>query len=601
MHLTILSLLLTALTVAPDAGESRHITPQGTPEHGMEILDLELLPTGDVTVTTSGARIEITGSGVRFWRRIDPAVNDVAPREVGRIEFATPARPWSVGTLSRRACVLRSPVLELDIRSDSLTFLRCVAPEGSFTYRYRSLLPDPPWAKGHGADRMWADLGGGSLHLSVPGARVQAADTRPDGMTVTLPPASASAVSVFPPRRFDFDKLYGRNARPHVYQVYQADRLAAETRRLDGLARRGFGVICVYARCYANSRVYGGRRGETPLPSADGRRLEYRIKEPHLVDPFVQAARRKGFKVIAYMQSHHFSPARQPLETTLAFMREFQQRHHFDGWHFDHAGIGDWLESYDFVRRVRADIGEEGVLFHHHSVDIWGVWSGRAMVPIDAYMDYTIKGETGKLAEVHTPNDPYVAFYAGGYGLSQAIGSHRQLSNNQIALTLADDMRLAGQNLNGTIRVASWMLADWDRYYRPYYEARRARYLAGSFSPAVTWPVEWFRHIEKVSVTTPSPTTAVIEWRTDRPAMSQVRYSPVDRRGRFDLRICERPEDPCTAVLDRRPTRRHVVTLTNLEPGTDYRFAVRSSNGAPGAAEVIWGWPRVGSFQTPKR
>jgi hypothetical protein len=552
----------------------------------MEVLRVE----GDattVTVTTTGGIFRIERRSILLSRRIDPAINGVNPRPVSRLDFNTPLGPLAVRSASRREVLLTARPLQILIRCDSLAVLQHEAGGVEpLSYRYSSLLADPPWLKGNGADRMWTDGYGGSLHLSVPGTALRVSNSAPEGMDVTLPPGGSSAASVFPPKRFDFERLYGLSARPHCYFTYRVRSLAQDVARLDALAQRHFGVICLFAGFYSNDPQYGGPRASLPERNAAGR-LQYRFGEEAVVQRFIDAARSRGFKVIAYFQGTGFRVDRQPLEETLAFMRAFQRHHRLDGWYFDNADVGPWTATYEFIRRVRRDVGDSGILFHHDSVDVWGGWSGQVMVQVDAYVDYTLKGETGQLAETHSPNDPYFRFYTAGYGISQALASHKILSKGRAAITLAETFRLLGENLHGSPRISAWMLPEWDRSYLPHYEARKREYLRGTLRPDVRWPVEWFREISGVQVEWPGPGQAVLRWRTPEPAWSELRLTT----SRYpDFR--ERPP-----IRDRAATRRHALVLTGLAPATEFRYAIRCYPAGGRADDTVWG--RTGSFRTP--
>ena len=576
--------------------ELQALVPEGTPEHSMQIFWVDA-PDGDhVQVTTTGALIQITPSQVVFTRLIDPATNDVAVREVGRIEFEGRVGPFALGPVSKRSCVVQSESVTLDIRSDSLVFIANPSPKDTLAYVYRSLVKDAPYAKGAGADRFWADGRGGSLHASDPQGGVAATAEEADRMRVTVAPGRQAAVAVFPPRKFDFERLYGREARPHCYFTYATELLSDEARQLPALAKRGFGVLVLFSTHYAlGPTEKAGDEPYRPAWNPETRRWEYSYQDPAAIARFVQAAHAQGFRVITYFSAAGLleRAPNQPLADTLAFMREFQRRHHLDGWYFDNAGIGPWPRVYDFVRQVRADVGENGVIYHHDSVDVWGAWSGCIMVPVDAYVDYTLKGETGKLAETHSPNDAYFGYFTAGYGTSQAIAAHKLHSAGGAGVTSAEVMRLLGQNLNGSQRSECWALptlssaAEWDRYFRPFYEARRQEYLSGHFAPRMAWPVTWFREAQDVRVTTPSPESVRITWRTEEPTTSQIRYTTA---GRNDFREHSTPTST-------ERTRDHTVVVQDLTPGTAYRFALRSANGSPGANEIVWGY--VGTFSTP--
>ena len=65
----------------------------------------------------------------------------------------------------------------------------------------------------------------------------------------------------------------------------------------------------------------------------------------------------------------------------------------------------------------------------------------------------------------------------------------------------------------------------------------------------------------------PGSTTAIITWRTDVPASTQVEYGPTKSLG-------------SVTPLDSRLTKEHIATLPNLEPGSDYYFGAISDTGS---------------------
>jgi hypothetical protein len=68
-------------------------------------------------------------------------------------------------------------------------------------------------------------------------------------------------------------------------------------------------------------------------------------------------------------------------------------------------------------------------------------------------------------------------------------------------------------------------------------------------------------------VATPGSTTAIITWRTDEPANTQVEYGPTKSLGSFTL-------------LDSRLVKIHVATLEGLMPGSNYYFRAFSDTGS---------------------
>lgn len=571
------------------AQEMIHLDPPpGEPFFGMAI-DSVVGNAERIRVTTTGAVYDLTGRGLALVRRIDPASNGIKPRMVAELVFDEPIGALQVIHADRRKCLIGSARVEVEFRSDSLVMVTC--KDTQISYVYRSLIPDPPWAKGPKGERMWTDGYGGSLHAvnpAKPGAKVIRA--RGDEVAMSLEAESGVAMAVFPPKAFDFERLYGVEARPHIWYAGSTNRdLDRAEARFDELVDQRFGVIQLYAGHYGNV-VRGGPKPEQPIWEDD--RLVYRFRDPERVQSFCRAARARGFKVIAYMAAGAF--AGHSMEHTLSFMRAFQADHGLSGWYFDNAAGGsNWMESYEFVRRVREDVGDEGILYHHDSVDVWAGMArdGRVLVPLDAYMDYTLKGETGELAnQVHGPDHDYMRYYTSGYGLAQALGTFKISTSGRAAVTKGDSFRVLAQNVHGGGRAADWTYRLFQRTFLPGYEMRRRAYLAGQFHPDVTWPPRWYQELAAVRVEEVGPGGAVLIWETPIPTDSDVRYA---RQGSGGL------SDVSNATMRHQRTklaRKHRVWLRGLKRGTGYRFAIRSTG--PDAAGVMRVWGRVGGFDT---
>ena len=131
-------------------------------------------------------------------------------------------------------------------------------------------------------------------------------------------------------------------------------------------------------------------------------------------------------------------------------MRDFQKEYNLSGWYFDNVDTyrGNLLKNYEFIKQVRKDVGDEGIIFIHNSVDAWDGWlkyRGLKEIMIDAYADYTVSGETdhtlinktymGLSAQVDSPNDPYFRYFTSNYGMSQAIPHHILITNQREALS----------------------------------------------------------------------------------------------------------------------------------------------------------------------
>lgn len=355
--------------------------------------------------------------------------------------------------------------------------------------------------------------------------------------------------------------------------------------------------------------------------------VEDRITELHEALP-------DGFKVMAYFRGVADGWGTQTMEDTLEWMECFQSEWDLDGWYLDNADYtggesGGWYTTYDFIRKVREQVGEEGVLFHHHSLDEWGGHTGLKSIMVDAYVDYTKTGEHGKIADVADVNDLFMRYYMSNYGLSQAFGTYSRGSKDRgyPPIYRTEYLRAAGQNLHCAPNTSgrypeegadrTYVYEEYADHFLPVHDTKRAEY-AGEFDPDVTWPVPddgWFRRIggNDVTVEYVSSTSVRITWTTDAEAVdswvvyTNVTTEPYD----YGWIFWEHPEEcdwttsDCVVgspnpqeVSDPNGTPRteHEVEITGLDTNSEYRFRIRSSNGELVPDEIRWGY--IGFFDT---
>jgi hypothetical protein len=548
-------------------------------------------------VTTTGAIYVVRRRGLGMWRRIDPATNTIHPRLVAVLEFEDDIGPIVVDASAADSVALRSSKVELTFQTDSMFFLKALAP---ISYRHLNLIAMAPWNKGVGLNRIWTDGYGGSLHAGISGAAVVRGATT-DSTAFTLNNGDVTAHMAFPPKRFDFEALYGRNARPHAHFVYGA-RAIEQLLKPDAMRpfiEDEFGVFVLFAQIYPNA--------EAPEYDRQRDRIFYRI-DPRCaasLKRFVDAAHAQAFKVITYL-SYPAGPRwdypdgprkgrHQDVSVTLQSMREFQAEHNLDGWYFDNANVGELSADYEFIRQVRRDVGDRGVIYHHDSVDVWDKWlqySGLRAIMVDAYVNYTLTGETGPPAQVDHPNEEYMRFFSSGYGLHQAFGSHKRVSLMNLAMSEGEKLRLMGQNLNGSERTRS---AAWIEYFKPAFERRRREYLSGQFQADVDWPLDpdssWRREPKEIRVESVSSDCVRIRWETDMPANSEVSYTTTGVW--WPHTYSRHPTGPDGRVRDDRMKTIHLLELGGLK-AANYEFKIRSSNGKRGVEEIVWGF--VGGF-----
>ncbi|MBU1930938.1 hypothetical protein KJ972_05570, partial [Candidatus Micrarchaeota archaeon] len=414
---------------------------------------------------------------------------------------------------------------------------------------------------------------------------------------IVLDPDETMGHMVFPPKPFDFEGLYGANAKPFVHFLGNMPMQAYidDPTEFDELSENGFGTVMVWNNIYTNSF-----RPVLMENNEFGYVVDSEIESTFI--SFINQAHQKGFKVISYLfspdapnawiypQGHPQAGKRQDPSITLTWMNEFQTQYDLDGWYFDNGNTGNLIQDYLFFKRVREDIGDNGIIYHHDSLDVWDPWfeySGLRAIMINAYVNHTLTGETGPIAEINGPNDPYLRFYTSGYGLSQAYGSLKRLTIKKLAISEAEKNRVMAQNLNGAERKFT---SDWIDYFKPYYDIRKAAYLSGQFNPDVDWPINpnngWFREIQNENTEFLTGTSIKISWTTSEPTDSDVSYTS---NGVFWETDKDRPSGPDERIIHNEKTLNHEISITGLKETTLYDIRIRSSNKENAPNEIIWG------------
>jgi len=604
----------------------------GEPFYGMEVESAGGIP-NKVVIVTTGARYIVRRHSLQMWRRIDPAINDHHPRFVARLLFSRDIGALEVDyTVSdKRSVVVRSHLVEFTFHSDSMFFMQPTG-NGPLTYTHENRVHRAPWNKGEDLDRMWTDGYGGSLHAYIAGEPAALSATEDETIIQLTDPEDTVAHMVFPPKRFDFEGLYGEGQRPFVQNLYLTSAMRDFMARYDDPSRvgtdyDGLGVFVMWAAFYTNAE----------FPEVLGPdRVGYRIHPAYETDvrAFIDFAHRHEFKVITYLSSPSLNRwsadglgPPQDIEITARFMTDFREKYQTDGWFLDNGNVGTLLADYRFIRALREELGDDGVIFHHDSIDIWDyefafrdAYSGLKAVMIDAYVDYTLTGETGEIAYVHSPNDPYMRFFTSGYGMSQAFGAHFRESSGRAAISEIEKNRVLGQNLHGIefnglegARDFSFPDASFLEGYKPGFDARAEVYrynrkddgsghrLTGKpvshFDPDVDWPINeergWFRRPTEAVLEVLPGGEVLVEWQTNELSNGVVSYS--SNGSWWD------PNGPDGTVDEvGGMTTRHSVLLEGLPlPPEGYEFKIRSSNQASGLDEIIWGIVVPGGSSRP--
>jgi hypothetical protein len=187
----------------------------------MEIVSVRGCPLGyEIVITTTGARYRLTTNNVRLYSRIGTSNTIRAtPRLVAELIFEEPISRLSVVSADKRECVISSDRLMFKFHSDSLFFIRNIS-DGTFTYRHIShITGEDAWIKGTSTGGMWTDGDGGSLYAYVKGDVIIESTDEYGTISVGISEDEEYQMAhmVFPPRFFEFEWLYGSEAKPFVF------------------------------------------------------------------------------------------------------------------------------------------------------------------------------------------------------------------------------------------------------------------------------------------------------------------------------------------------------------------------------------------------
>jgi hypothetical protein len=566
----------------------------------------------EVTVTTTGATYVLNRNGMDMYRRIDPKTNVIDSknsgkgRKVAELKFVPDIGVLSVISWDKGKAEISSDKAAFSFYSDSFFVMEA---NDNIDCNYTNLIPAkwnaPLEPNDRKLDRIWIDGSGGSLHaklLGEPALEVNEVNQTRFAMSA----GDEMGFMAFPPKTFDFNGLYGQNAKPFVHFISTTTELNEYKDipgYLDYAIAKGYGVFVIWGTFYTN--------GAYPV-MLDSGIMGYKFDsatEANVIE-FITAAHGKGVKVLPYL----FKPrnvcwdingVHQPYLTTLAWMKSFQTQYGFDGWYLDESDTGTLWEDYDFIRRLRTDVGENGIIYHHDSPDAWDQYDnfrGLRAININAYVNYTYTGENiarfvdpqgfHPIATEDQPNDLYFRYYVSGYGTSQAYGVYTFEEHGGRPMMLSEISRTMAENLNA-------LSLDRD-CTAPYYEKRRDEYLNDAnvpFVPDVNWPVNsssgWFRYAGDVSVTAEG-SNIIIGWTTPIASDSRVYYTSEVWN---EMIVWWNPtsyDTPVnTPVGSSNKVTNHSVTLSGLAAGA-YNFRIRSSNLELNEQEIIWSY--VGTF-----
>ena len=112
---------------------------------------------------------------------------------------------------------------------------------------------------------------------------------------------------------------------------------------------------------------------------------------------------------------------RSPLDETIAAMKRLRAEFGFDGWYFDGLYYeGDWMETYRFIRTMRDDVGADGVIYTHCTLNPPARMCDLYCPFVDSYSDFLLRGEG---QTIDGPKDPYLRYVVNTYKISNAIAT----------------------------------------------------------------------------------------------------------------------------------------------------------------------------------
>ena len=120
----------------------------------------------------------------------------------------------------------------------------------------------------------------------------------------------------------------------------------------------------------------------------------YAVADPQQLRNTIRLAHELKMQVICYQHPTSYVWAGISLDETVAFMRRFRQEYGFDGWYFDGLYYeGDWMETYHFIRAMRDEVGPEGIIYTHCTLNPPSRMCTLYCPFIDSYSNFLLRGE----------------------------------------------------------------------------------------------------------------------------------------------------------------------------------------------------------------
>ena len=382
--------------LVPPIGDGAAVTFDGGPGAlDMRVEEVEQRD-GKILVQTTGAEylVDPKAGSILGSQRIE------VQRPMVEIAFPKGLDGLRVIRHDDEVCVLSTGKLDIGIQCDSLIVVAAaeeqpVVCEGKI---------GGVWARcEEGHVLAIDDRGGVGIYphaMQGSGKKVEVPQTPADlskpgwTSTHTIGSSSRLGISVFPPRKFDWEKSFKWRL-CHTGGAFPPDQV------LDRWSEYA-SHMCLHASAmWASDHPWVG---------------PYEQKDPDGFRQVIATCKQNGMTVIPYMSPwyFHIRDADAFIEQLAAQKAEFG----FGGIYYDGLWYDDWIESYRVMRMTR-ELFPQGCVYLHSTVGP-PIFSRTMWCPfLDTYADFVLRGE-GHVA--HGPDAPYVRYVAAGYRTSNAIG-----------------------------------------------------------------------------------------------------------------------------------------------------------------------------------
>lgn len=571
----------------------------------VQVVRIEWDQTYAYSITTTGAIYIVSENSIELWRRINPETNDVDPSLAAIIRFAAPISNIAPQVLTKELVSISSSEANIHVRSDSLLEIEALVDD--FKYIHTSQI-DPVWDKEYNGTRRFATDGrGGWLYAEMnTDASVECVE---DLTTCSLSQGGKMGHAVFPPKPFNFEKLYGADSYPFFHILYaESDITSVINNKTSWQGTYYMGTVVFWNFIYRSDispqdgypdndlgtyPQWTTQQSHRPYHISSGPYQDYwgyEVRDATYIKNQIAALKQAGYKVITYLGAGQDEWCNQSISDTLDWLQWWVNEFGWDGFYLDGPTYGSefffthrgtWPDAYTFIKELRRIIGDDGIMIFHSSVDPIGNRVGIRSPMILTYGDTQWVGETGELSQVmQSPTDSYLRYFVGDYGVSNTAGAFIPYSQGTCSLGLQEADRAVTGNLHGAAKTY--------RYYTlPDYTALRTAYAQGILPINVTSPT-WWHDIDDAQFSFIAADEIRVKWTTSAATDSEVGWTHYGCTGPYGA-----PYDwwePNGLVRNRNYSATLVtshsmdVELTGMT-GTNVKVRVRSTN----ASTDIWG------------